>query len=120
MSGFFGYHLMLDCSGCDTVAMKQKTVCYNFIKELVSSIDMTPVGEPIIEYLLPDDPKAGFSIMQLISTSSIVAHLMDLDGTAYFDVFSCKEYNIQTVQDVVNKYFSPKKTRVNFITRDAN
>ena len=120
MSEFFGYHLMLDCSGCDTESMKNYNVCYNFVKELVPSIGMVAVGEPVIEYLLVDDPKQGYSIMQLISTSSIVGHLMDLDGTAYFDVFSCRKFDVNTAQDIVSKYFSPKKMRVNFITRDAN
>jgi len=119
MSEFFGYHLMLDCSGCNTEQLKSYDNCYNFIKYLVSSIDMIPIGEPIIEYLLENDPKQGYSIMQLISTSSIVGHLMDLDGTAYFDIFSCKEYNIDVVQQIVKKYFTPTKIRVNFITRDA-
>lgn len=120
MSTFFGYHLMLDCSGCDTAAMKQKTVCYNFIKELVPAIGMEAHGEPIIEYLLPEDPKVGYSIMQLITTSSITAHLMELNGTAYFDIFSCKEFDLDTAQNIIVKYFSPQKMRVNFITRDAN
>ena len=110
---------MLDCSGCNIAAMKDKTVCYNFIKELVPAIDMIAAGEPIIEYLLPDDPKAGYSIMQLITTSSITAHLMEVDGTAYFDVFSCKEFEPKTAMAVVTKYFNPMKTRVNYITRDA-
>jgi len=116
---YFGYHLMLDCNGCDIEAMKSYDVCYGFIKELVPAIDMIAAGEPIIEYLLPDDPKAGYSIMQLITTSSITAHLMELDGTAYFDVFSCKEYDIETAKQIVVKYFNPKNMRVNYITRDA-
>ena len=119
MSIYFGYHTMLDCNGCDIAAMKDKTVCYNFIKELVPAIDMIAAGEPIIEYLLPGEDKAGYSIMQLITTSSITAHLMEVDGTAYFDVFSCKEYDIEVAKQIVTKYFNPKNMRVNYITRDA-
>jgi S-adenosylmethionine/arginine decarboxylase-like enzyme len=115
----FGYHLMLDCSGCNEGIASKETI-YNFIKQLVVDIDMTAYGEPIIEYLLPGDPKQGYSLMQLITTSNICGHFMELDGTAYFDVFSCKTYNQQTVIDLVNKYFAPVNMRVNFITRQAD
>ena len=114
---YFGYHLMLDCNGCEGIDSKENI--YNFIKDLVPRIDMEAHGEPIIEYLLPGDPKQGYSLMQLITTSNICAHFMELDGTAYFDVFSCKEFEPKTAMAVVTKYFNPMKTRVNYITRDA-
>lgn len=116
---YWGYHLMLDCSGCnDNVANRDQI--YKFVKELVKKIDMVAHGEPIIEHLLPGDPKQGYSLMQLITTSNICAHFMELDGTAYFDIFSCKEFDINKAKKIVEKYFSPKKMRVNFITRHAD
>ncbi len=115
---YFGYHLMLDCSGCENID-SQDTI-YNFIKELVPAIKMEAHGEPIIEYLLPGDPKQGFSLMQLITTSNICAHFMELDGTAYLDIFSCKPFDLDVAQIIFKKYFNPKKTRVNFITRHAD
>ena len=45
---------------------------------------------------------------------------MELDGTAYFDVFSCKPFNQETAKQVVQEYFHPKKMRVNYITRHAD
>jgi len=50
---YFGYHLMLDCSGC--VGIDNKENIYNFIKDLVPRIDMQAHGEPIIEHLLRGD-----------------------------------------------------------------
>ena len=118
MSAYWGYHLMLDCSGCTGIDSKENI--YNFVKELVERIDMTAHGEPIIEYLLPGDPKQGYSLMQLITTSNICGHFMELDGTAYFDVFSCKDFEPSTVRQVVDEYFAPNRTRVNFLTRHAD
>jgi S-adenosylmethionine/arginine decarboxylase-like enzyme len=45
---------------------------------------------------------------------------MELDGTAYFDIFSCKQYDIEVAKKVVQEYFNPAKMRVNFITRHAD
>lgn len=114
----WGYHLMLDCSGCERIDSRENI--YNFTKEMVKRIDMTAHGEPVIEYLLEGDPKQGYSMMQLITTSNICGHFMELDGTAYFDVFSCKKFDIETAQDVVREFFNPKKMRVNYITRQAD
>ena len=116
---YWGYHLMLDCSGCNDNIADRNSI-YQFIKELVQEIDMVAHGEPIIEHLLPGDPKQGYSLMQLITTSNICAHFMELDGTAYFDVFSCKEFDIETAKGIVSKYFAPSKMRVNFLTRHAD
>lgn len=118
MKLYWGYHLLLDCSGCEQIHLKDNI--YNFIKDLVPSIDMIAHGEPIIEHLLAGDPKQGYSLMQLITTSNICAHFMELDGTAYFDIFSCKEFDIEKAKEIVIKYFNPKSIRVNFITRHAD
>ena len=120
MSAYWGYHLMLDCSGCNIDEVASRDNIYRFIKDLVQRIDMTAHGEPVIEHLLPGDPKQGYSLMQLITTSNICAHFMELDGTAYFDIFSCKEFDVETAKHIVNEYFHPEKTRVNFITRHAD
>ena len=117
-AGYWGYHLMLDCSGCTGIDSKENI--YNFTKDLVERIDMTAHGEPIIEYLLPGDPKQGYSMLQLITTSNIAGHFMELDGTAYIDIFSCKEFEIELAKQVVSEYFAPKKMRANFITRQAD
>jgi S-adenosylmethionine/arginine decarboxylase-like enzyme len=58
--------------------------------------------------------------MQLITTSNICAHFMDHGGTAYIDIFSCKEFDIETAKTVVNKYFEPSKMRVYYLTRHAD
>jgi len=117
---YWGYHLMLDCSGCEIDKVSDRDNIYAFVKDLVQRIDMTAHGEPVIEHLLPGDPKQGYSLMQLITTSNISAHFMEIDGTAYFDIFSCKTFDIDTAKSVVDEYFNRKKMRVNFITRHAD
>lgn len=117
---YWGYHLLLDCSGCNISNISDKENIYKFVKDLVDKIDMEAHGEPIIEHLLPGDPKQGYSLMQLITTSNISAHFMELDGTAYFDIFSCKEFDLEIAKQVVREYFHPTKMRVNFLTRHAD
>jgi S-adenosylmethionine/arginine decarboxylase-like enzyme len=115
---YWGYHLMLDCSRCNE-NIKDRDQIYLFVKELVAAIDMVAHGEPIIEYLLPGDPKQGYSLMQLITTSNICAHFVESDMTAYIDIFSCKEFDREITQSVVKKYFGPEKFQINYLTRQA-
>lgn len=117
---FWGFHLMLDCSNCDREKIGSRENIYNFVKTLVERIDMVAVGEPIIEMMCEGDPKVGYSLMQLISTSNITGHFMDISGEAYIDVFSCKPYDIKVAEDCVREFFGPEKVRVNFLTRNAD
>jgi S-adenosylmethionine decarboxylase len=115
---YWGYHLMLDCSECND-GIKSKENIIAFVKELVKEIDMVAHGEPVVEYLLPGDPKQGYSMMQLITTSNICAHFIEPDYTAYFDIFSCKEYDVEDAKKIVCKYFGANKMKVNFLIRQA-
>lgn len=119
MSTYWGYHLMLDCSGCND-NIKDREQIYGFVKEMIKRIDMIAYGEPVIEFMLPSDPKEGYSLMQLIQTSNICAHFVNLDNTAYIDIFSCKDYNIEDAKAVVNEFFAPTKVRINYVTRNAD
>ena len=117
---FWGYHLILDCHACDVPSIQSYDNVYNWIKTLVEDIDMEPIGEPRIEYTAAEFPdKAGFTAIQVIVTSSIVAHFIDSTGDVYIDVFSCKPFENNTVIESINKAFSPKKIRTNYLTRQA-
>jgi S-adenosylmethionine decarboxylase len=117
---FWGYHLTLDCHDCNRALIMEKWNVQNFIEELVQRIDMEPIGKPWIEYTAGDHPdKAGFTAVQIIVTSSIVAHFIDSTGDLYLDVFSCKTFDIDTVKRVVQEYFKPANMRINYLTRSA-
>ena len=110
---------MIDVHGCDA-SIKDRNHVVNFCDVLVREIDMEAIGRPWVEQTAMHDPtKAGFTLVQIIQTSSIVAHFIDEPGDIYLDVFSCKKFNISTVEAVVDRFFNPTKKRINFITRQA-
>jgi S-adenosylmethionine decarboxylase len=115
---YWGYHLMLDVAECND-NIKDRDQIYKFVKDLVQRIDMVAHGEPVIEYLLPGDAKEGYSLMQLITTSNICAHFIEPDHTAYFDIFSCKEYDIEVAIQCVRDYFGAGKIKTHFLHRQA-
>lgn len=118
---YWGYHLLLDCSNCDRDHITNENHIKTFIKTLVKDIDMVAYGEPMVAHFATHDPqKAGYSFCQMIETSNITGHFVDINGDFYVDVFSCKPFSNETVIDLVNTFFSPKKVRVNYVTRCAS
>lgn len=115
---FWGYHTLIDAADCDRAAVTNPALIAEFVRELVKAIDMVAYGEPQVIHF-GEDNKAGYTLVQLIETSNIMAHFCDDSGDCYFDVFSCKTYDLQTVVDLFEKYFHPKRVRVNYMTRQA-
>jgi S-adenosylmethionine/arginine decarboxylase-like enzyme len=118
---YWGYHLILDCSGSPQALVTDRDHIHRFALEMVEKIDMVAYGEPIIEHFATHDPdKAGYTLVQLIETSNITAHFVDKDGSFYMDIFSCKPFKNEDAIGVVEKFFRPEKIKVHFITRNAD
>ena len=115
----WGYHLALDCRSCnDNVKFPNSKKIEDFAKQLVIDIHMVAYGEPQVVHFGQDN-KTGYTLVQLIETSNICGHFCDETGDAYIDVFSCKEFDPQTVVSLVKKYFEPEAIKMNFFTRQA-
>ena len=116
---FWARHLILDCSGLDPERIRDPKLLDTWIRKLVQDIDMKAHGEPVITYNGEEPYHSGYTVVQVITTSSIVAHFIDSTGDVYIDVFSCKPFDNDTVIASINTAFSPKRIRTNFLTRQA-
>jgi S-adenosylmethionine/arginine decarboxylase-like enzyme len=117
---YWGYHLILDCRGGDVGAVRDRRTILAWVRRLVDRIDMKAYGEPVCEHFATHDPEAaGYSLVQLIETSSITGHFVDRTGDAYIDVFSCKGFDIAAVRSLVDECFRPASIRVTYLTRQA-
>ena len=114
----WGYHLMIDASGCIPQAIRCPKVINSFTKRLVNKIDMVAYGEPQI-VLFGSGNKKGYTLVQLIETSNITAHFVEETNDVYFDVFSCKPFETNDVLSVIDESFKPTSKKVNFIVRQA-
>lgn len=114
----WGYHLIIDSSRCIRASIRSKATIERFAKHLVQRIDMVPFGEPQVQHFGSGN-KAGFTLVQLIETSNIVAHFVEETDDMYLDVFSCKEYDPAHVREIVKKYFNPIQMNDKFLIRQA-
>jgi len=116
----WGYHLLLDCKGCDIAKITSHDNLSNFVKILVDAIDMKRYGEPILAHFAEHNPEAaGYSLLQLIETSSITGHFVDKNGDAYIDIFSCKPFKPEVALKVVEELLSPKHVKMRYLIRQA-
>lgn len=89
----WGDHLVVDLYGCDMALIRDAQVIREFVARLVKAVDMEAYGELVLERFALDNPAAaGYSAVQLITTSSITVHLAEGDNTGYVDLFSCKAF----------------------------
>ena len=77
---------------------------------------MVAHGEPWVKYFGSGD-KAGLTLVQLIETSNITAHFCEESGDAYIDVFSCKDFRDNDVEECVREYFRPLRLRTRVVYR---
>jgi len=117
---YWGKHLLIDAKAGSIPAISSKEHIAKFVDDLVIEIDMIKYGPLWIERFATHDPvKSGISFVQMIETSNITGHLVDADGDFYIDIFSCKDYKVDDVLDLVQEYFNPKSVSYKVVNRDA-
>lgn len=114
----WGYHLMLDCSHCIPMTIRNKNHIIIFAQTLVKRIDMVPFGEPQVQHFGSGN-KAGYTLVQLIETSNITGHFCEETDDLYLDVFSCKPFEPEVVEAVVDGFFKPQSKHSKFTLRQA-
>jgi len=113
----WGWELIVDAKECDKTKFTYENI-HEFTKELVYRIKMKAYGPVMIEHFAThDETKAGFSMAQFIETSNICAHFVDLNGDAYFNIFSCMEFDRNDALMCIDDYFKPYKVTCSMIER---
>src|SRR5262245_33120493 len=116
----WGQHLIIDVAGGKFEAIRSENVIRRFSRELIEAINMKAYREPLMAHFAHHLPKAtGWTLVQLIETSSITGHFCDNTGDAYFDIFSCQEFDVQTVLDLVEGTFAPRHMQSTVLFRQA-
>ncbi len=89
-----------------------------WMKQLIIKIDMKLMQGPAITYV--DQPgNRGTTCMALIETSHIVIHIWDEPnpGIVQLDIYSCKEFELQTVITHFEDFFNVSKMEYKFLDR---
>lgn len=114
----WGLSTSINLYGCDKDLITDEHALKNFIVKLCDLIKVSRYGEPLIEHFAKHNiDVAGYTLVQLIETSSITGHFVDINGNAYIDVFSCKEYDPESVVEFSKEYFKAREVIISYIRR---
>lgn len=102
---YYGKHLIASCKQCNETITDIDSVS-DFLHSLAIDIDMKPFGKPVVERF-GEGIEIGLSGVQLIETSAITIHTNDGARDLYLDVFSCKDFDENTVLSYVDGRFAP-------------
>ena len=105
-SNTFGMEVVLDLYDCNLETIRSKEKLQEYTRELCQVIGMTPYGAPFAErFGLNEAKTAGYSIVQLIETSSITGHFSEERNSAYINIFSCKEFEPKQAAEFSKDFF---------------
>lgn len=119
----FGKHLIIDAKDAKG-ELKDRNHIQNFINELVLKLGMEKKGDTIFEYFEDNEFNrhrdiVGWSVVQIISLSSIVIHINEISKTIYLDVFTCGNLNDLMVICLFSEYFKVSTMKKKIIIRDT-
>ena len=114
----YGMELILDLHQCDPKIIRSKRKLSQYINQLCKKIKMKKYGPSIIEHFGYSQEKTkGYSLVQLIETSSIVGHFSEKWNSAYLNIFSCKDFDPKSAAKFSQEFFKAKKMKMKFLKR---
>ena len=114
----FGAELVLDLHGCDPRIIRSKSKLAEFAGRLVRRIKMVAYGKPFLAHFGHKDPvTSGYTLVQLIETSSITGHFSEGKNSVYLNIFSCKSFDPADAAKFCRDYFKARKVVKRFIVR---
>ncbi len=114
----YGYELIMDLYECDRDIITSRKKLKEYVDKLCKLIKMKKYGKTLLPYFGErQEYTKGYSLVQLIETSSITGHFSDLWGTAYINIFSCQKYDHKKAKKFTKEFFKARRIKSRFIIR---
>ncbi|MBI4709064.1 MAG: S-adenosylmethionine decarboxylase [Candidatus Portnoybacteria bacterium] len=115
---YYGHELTLDLYGCNLAIISSKKKLAEYAVKLCKIIKMKRYGQPFIPFFGVKKPKTeGYSLVQLIETSSITGHFSNNWLAAYINIFSCKDFDANKAASFTKAFFGAQKMTKRLVIR---
>jgi S-adenosylmethionine/arginine decarboxylase-like enzyme len=105
----WGLCTAVDLQDCIPELIRSADHIRRYVVELCELIGMQRFGEcQVVDF--GSGRVAGYSMVQLISTSLISGHFANDTNSAYLDVFSCKGYDPAVVEEFSKEFFGARRS----------
>ncbi|MEW6736467.1 MAG: adenosylmethionine decarboxylase [Acidobacteriota bacterium] len=108
-----GQHMLADLFGIEDARLKDANFFIRLLKELATSIHLTPLEEPHVVRYSPN----GCTGFILLKESHISFHTYPEANYLAFDIFTCEDIDLEDAFTLLCETFSPKMVRKTTITR---
>lgn len=116
---FFGQELILNLYDCNLGKISSGEAIKEFVVTLCDKvIKMKRFGEPLIPHFGHENPiTSGYSLVQLIETSSVTGHFSEYKKSAYINIFSCAWFDSEATAQFCQDFFEAKRIESIFLKR---
>ncbi len=112
----WGVCTAVDLQDCHPDLIRDAEHIRRYVVELCDLIGMQRFGEcQVVNF--GSGRVAGYSMVQLISTSLISGHFANDTNNAYLDIFSCKGYDPSVVEEFSKVFFRARRSTVTVTLR---
>ena len=119
----YGIETIIDLQGCDTTRFNRKNIKQYFL-QACKLLDVSPEDCYFWDdFRVPKEkqqtnPKTkGTTAIQFILTSNITIHTLDILETAFINIFSCKDYNTELLEEFTVRFFGSSNHKTIVIER---
>lgn len=116
----FGQELVLNLYECNLETISSGVKIKEFVTELCDNvIHMKRYGEALIPHFGHDNPiTSGYSLVQLIETSSITGHFSEYKKSVYLNIFSCAFFDPKKTEEFCKTFFGAGRVESHLIKRE--
>ncbi|MCP9438488.1 MAG: S-adenosylmethionine decarboxylase [Nitrospira sp.] len=105
----WGLCTAVDLQDCQPHLIRDAEHIKRYVVELCDLIGMKRYGDcQVVDF--GEGRVAGYSMVQLISTSLISGHFANDTNSAYLDIFSCKGYDPTVVESFSKQFFGARRS----------
>lgn len=113
----WGLSTTIDLFDCEPEWIRSVDKIGAFAVDLCDFIQMKRYGEAHIFRFGNTPDICGVTLLQMIETSSIVAHFIDATNDGCIDLFSCAAYGPYSAAEFCKTYFGARSVQVTFAFR---
>ena len=119
----YGIETIIDLQGCDTTRFNRKDIKLYFL-QACKLLDVSPEDcyfwddFRVSKERRQTNPKTkGTTAIQFILTSNITIHTLDLLASVFINIFSCKSYNPELLEELAIRFLGSSEHKTTLIKR---
>lgn len=121
----YGIETIIDLHNCNTAKFNRRDI-KTYFALVCKLLDVRPEDCYFWDDLYTPEEKQqtepktkGTTAIQFILTSNITIHTLDLLATAFVNVFSCKDYDPQLVEEATVRFFNATQYQTTLVARET-